>query len=147
MNVTTIADRKQVVRESELEVWNEGHVNALDDVCTDAYVLHTSMGDQNLGEVKAMVKSVRSGTSDFEFRIDDLFGENDRVALRYTMGGTNTGPSFLTEEPTGETWVGSGISIYRFEEGTMAEQWDNFDFLGVMRQLGTLPADPTPVQD
>jgi len=144
MSVTTIADRKQVVRESELEAWNEGNVAVYDDVCADTYVLHTSMGDQDLSEVKAMVESVRSGTSDFEFRVDDLFGEDDRVALRYTMGGTNTGPSFLTEEPTGEAWEGSGISIYRFEDGEMAEQWDRFDFFGVMRQLGLVPAEPTP---
>ena len=139
MSVTSLEDRKTVVREANQREWNEGTVD--DDTYAEGYVMHTPMGDQDLSDVKEMIEEVRSGTSDFEFRVEDLFGEGDRVVLRYTMGGTNTGPSFLTEEPTGKSWEGSGISIYRFEDGKFAEQWDYFDYLGVMQQLGLIPSE------
>lgn len=142
MRATTTPDRKQAIRTSELDAWNEGNVDVFDELYTDEYVLHTPMGDRSMSEVKAMIESIRSGTSDFEFEIEDLFGEDDRVGLRYTMSGTNTGPSFLTDEPTDEYWEGSGISMYRFEGGRVAEQWDNFDYLGVMQQLGLVPSEP-----
>jgi hypothetical protein len=92
-----IEDRKRLVRESKLEAWNDGTVDTFDDSYADGYVLHTAWGDQNLSEVKEMIRSVRSGTSDFDFQVDDLVSEGDRVVLRYTMGGTNTAPSYLTQ--------------------------------------------------
>lgn len=145
MSVSSVADRKELVREATLREWNEGTVHH--DEYTADYVMHTPMGDRDLAAVEEMIESVRSGTSDFDLSIDDEFGEGDRVALRYTMGGTNTGPSFLTDEPTGEAWEGSGISIYRFEDGKIAEQWDNFDYLGVMRQLGQIPSESTAAME
>ncbi|HKL28997.1 MAG TPA: ester cyclase [Natrialbaceae archaeon] len=136
----SIADRKDIVKNMESDAWNHGKLDVVDEGCSPDYVAHDSMGDRDLEESKEMIERVRAGTSDFEFRIDDLFGEDDRVTLRYTMSGTNTGPSFLTEEPTGKSWEGTGISIYRFENGQVVEQWDTFDYLGVMQQLGLLPS-------
>ncbi|HKJ57758.1 MAG TPA: ester cyclase [Halobacteriales archaeon] len=142
MSVTSMEEQIEIVRESELEAWNEGNVDAFDDVYASDYVMRDTTGERDLAGLKEMVEAVRSGTSDFEMRIDDAFGHEDRVVLRYTLGGTNTGPSFLTEEPTGESWEASGIAIYRFEDGMVAEQWNNFDYLGVMQQLGLIPARP-----
>lgn len=137
----SVQDQKQLVRASELEAWNDGNVDVFDEIYTDEYVMHTPMGDRDLAGVKEMIDAVRSGTSQFEFEVDDLIGEDDQVVLRYTLSGRNTGPSFLTDEPTGKSWEGSGISIYRFEDGKVAEQWDRFDYLGVMQQLGLIPAE------
>lgn len=141
MSATTTEDRKEAIRRINRREWTEGDVR--DEDYADSFVLHTPQEDLDVSGLAAMVDAVRSGTSDFEFRIDDVFGEDDRVVLRYAMSGTNTGPSFLTAEPTGESWEGSGISVYRFEGEEIAEQWDNFDYLGVMRQLGLLPSEST----
>jgi len=141
MSVTTTEERKALVEESVLREWNEGEVHG--DDYADGYVMHDPLGDHDFTAVEEMVEAVRAGTENLELRVDDLFGEGDRVCLRYTMGGTNTGPSYLTEEPTGESWEASGISIYRFADGKLAEQWDSFDYLGVMQQLGLIPAEPT----
>lgn len=140
-------EKKELVRDSELEAWNEGNVDVLDDIYTTEYVMHDPMGDRDLAGVKEMIDEIRSGSSDFELRIDDLICEGDQVVLRYTMWGTNTGPSFLTEEPTGESWEGSGISIYRFEDGIITEQWNQFDYLGVMQQLGLIPSAPAQASE
>jgi len=143
MSDTTMTDQKQIVQESEHEAWNEGNVDAYDEVYSTEYVLHSPLGDQELADVKETIEAVRAGNADFEFAIMDVVGEGNKVVLRYTMAGTNTGPSLLTEEPTGKSWEASGISIYRFEDGTIIEQWDNFDYLSVLQQLGQIPSDPT----
>jgi len=134
-------DPEALVCETEEAAWNRGDLDVVDEAYAADFVLHTPMGDRDRAGTKEMIRQVRSGTSDFELRLDEVFAAGDRVVMRYTMGGTNTGPSFLTEEPTGESWTGTGISIYRVEDGAVAEQWDSFDYLGVMRQLGLLPSE------
>ena len=37
----------------------------------------------------------------------------------------------------------TGISIYRIENGKIAEHWAEMDFLGVLQQVGVIPAPGT----
>jgi predicted ester cyclase len=41
--------------------------------------------------------------------------------------------------PTNRRVTISGISIERIEDGKMAETWVNWDFLGMLQQLGVIP--------
>ena len=140
MSDIPIEDQKEIVRERTLKEWNEGEVD--DGFYTEDYIMHDPLGDHTFADVNEMIEAVRSGTEDLELRIDDLIAEGDKVVARYTMGGTNTGASYLIEEPTGKSWESSGISIYRMEDGQIAEQWDSFDYLGTMQQLGLIPSEP-----
>ena len=141
MSLSTTEERKETIRRVHLAAWNEGDFKLLESTHADGFVMHDPMGERDLDGLKEMIEQVRAGSDDLELRVDDLIAEGDRVVMRYTLGGTNTGPSFLTDEPTGETWEGSGISIYRLEDSAIAEQWDSFDYLGVMRQLGLVPSE------
>jgi predicted ester cyclase len=42
--------------------------------------------------------------------------------------------------PTGKQATISGIEIYRIASGKIGERWGNFDQLGLMQQLGVIPA-------
>ena len=66
--------------------------------------------------------------------------EGDKVVTRYTVSGTHQG-EFFGVPGTGERITMSGISIDRFEDGKMVEEWPEYDLLGVMRQIGAVP-DP-----
>jgi hypothetical protein len=56
------------------------------------------------------------------------------------MHGTHQG-EFRGIAPTGKRITVTGIGIFRFsDEGKVVESWDNFDQLGMMRQLGPSPA-------
>jgi predicted ester cyclase len=70
---------------------------------------------------------------------DDLIAEGDKVVERYSFRGTNTG-SFLGAPPTGRPVQSSSISIYRIANGKIAEHWGENDVIGVMTQLGLMPA-------
>jgi predicted ester cyclase len=41
--------------------------------------------------------------------------------------------------PTGKNVEFTGISMYRIEEGKIAESWNSEDQFGLMRQLGAVP--------
>jgi predicted ester cyclase len=132
---------KAIARKYHDEAWNERNPAAIDDYSTDDFVMHDPMGDHDLDASKAMVQTVLDGTPDLEFTAEDVFASGDRIAIRYVLEGTNEAPSYLTEEPTGNHWRSSGISIYRFEGDKIAEQWDAFDYYGTMQQLGLLPSE------
>jgi predicted ester cyclase len=62
------------------------------------------------------------------------------VVTRWRMRGIHRG-EFRGIAPTGKKLDVTGIGIFRFsEEGKVVESWDNFDQLGMMRQLGVIPA-------
>ena len=63
---------------------------------------------------------------------------------RWRMRGTHQG-EFRGIAPTGEEVEINGIGIFRFSpEGKVVESWDNMDQLGMMQQLGVIPASETP---
>lgn len=68
--------------------------------------------------------------------IHDLIAEGDRVVVRVSGTGTQTG-EFKGIKPTGKKAEMTGIVIYRIEEGKIVERWAQHNFLGfVMQQLG-----------
>ena len=75
--------------------------------------------------------------------IDDMAADGDRVVLRWTARGTNTG-EMMGMPATGKPVRVTGIIINRIAAGKMVEGWGNFDALGMLQQLGVI-ATPEPV--
>jgi predicted ester cyclase len=71
--------------------------------------------------------------------VEDQIAEGDKVVTRYTVSGTHQG-EFFGVAPTGKRITMSGIMVDRLEDGKMVEEWPEYDLLGVMRQLGAVPA-------
>ena len=64
--------------------------------------------------------------------------EGDVVVTRGTTRGTHEG-SFAGIEATGEKIALPWVFITRFVEGQIAEDWELYDALGLMQQLGAIP--------
>jgi len=64
-----------------------------------------------------------------------MVADGDLVAARWTAGGTNTGP-WGGVAPTGRSCTFSGVNIFRFENGKVAEIWNHRDDLGLQVELG-----------
>jgi len=75
----------------------------------------------------------------FQHRVDEFLTKNKSV-VRYTERGTYTGNirgTTVTEKPFQTT----GITIFRHAaDGKIVEIWGIADTLGVMQQLGVIPA-------
>ncbi len=79
------------------------------------------------------------------FDPDDAIIEGDKLAGSYTMTGTNTG-EFMGMPPTGKSISIFGINIFQVRDGKIVEAWDMSDGLGILQQLGVIPApDAAPV--
>ena len=58
---------------------------------------------------------------------------------RLTMSGTHQG-EFAAVPPTGRQVSVTGIDVWRVRNGKCAEHWLALDNLGLMQQLGAIPA-------
>ena len=70
--------------------------------------------------------------------IKRAIAEGDLVAVHWTIWGTNTQPG-MGFPATGKKIRISGITIFRFKAGKIAEEWGAFDMLSVLKQLGLFP--------
>lgn len=88
--------------------------------------------------IKQAFKVFASAYPDGTHVIHDLIAEDDRVVVRVSGTGTQTG-EFKGIKPTGKKVEMTGIVIYRFEGGKIVERWAQHNFLGfVMQQLGVI---------
>lgn len=71
--------------------------------------------------------------------VEDMVGEGDRVAWRLRVRGTQEA-EFRGVPPTGKEVTFGAQYIFRFRDGRIVERWTNFDRLGVLVQLGAIPA-------
>ena len=69
--------------------------------------------------------------------MEDVIAEGDKVAARLRFRGTHRG-EVQGIAPTGRRVDCTGIVISRMEGGKIAEDWANFDDLGMMQQLGVI---------
>jgi predicted ester cyclase len=71
--------------------------------------------------------------------IEDLIAEGDKVVVRMTMHGTQQG-ALGSIPPTGKQVALSTIDVVRIAGGQIAEEWGIDDRLGLLQQLGLVPA-------
>jgi predicted ester cyclase len=70
---------------------------------------------------------------------EDVIAEGDKVVRRYTTRGTHQGETEMFGPPTGRQIEQKGITIHRFEDGKIVEEWEIFDTLSMLQQLGLAP--------
>jgi predicted ester cyclase len=76
---------------------------------------------------------------DLHYTVEDMIAEGDKIAFRMTMLGAQQG-AFGSIPPTGEQVEVLTINIVRIEGGKIAEEWGIDERLGMMQQLGLVPA-------
>lgn len=132
---------KATVRRMLEQVWNEHRVDLIDEFFTEDYVSHvvgmpSGSGLEGLREGVAMSLNAYP---DLKLTIEDEIAEGDKVAFRWTMTGTQKG-ELLGIPATGKQVTQSGMTLYRLANAKIAELWFLADNLGLMQQLGVVPA-------
>jgi predicted ester cyclase len=132
-------DNKVLVR----RFYSEGVHNPrlFDELLSSTYVLHFpgSAAIAGIEQAKQMMVAYTSAFPDLQLITEDIVAEGDRVAIRNIWQGTHHG-SFQGIAPTGKRVAFTGTDFFRLAEGKIAEQWADLDALGMMRQLGVIPA-------
>ncbi|WP_375425807.1 ester cyclase [uncultured Friedmanniella sp.] len=123
------------------EAVNTGNLAAFDELVSPSCVDH----DPGPGQVpgpegyRDLFGGMRAAFSDLKVEVEHLVADDDNVAFAYTLTGTHTGP-FQGHGPTGRAFSVRGVQISRFADGLMVERWGSTDEIGIMTQLGLLPA-------
>jgi hypothetical protein len=91
---------------------------------------------------KQLLLAFRAAFPDQHVSIDDLVAEGDKVVNRATYTGTHRG-EFQGISPTGKRFTISGINISRIADGKIAEDWTVLDLVGMLQQIGAMPAPET----
>ena len=132
-------DNKAFVRRA-IEDLNQGNLGEADTYFTPNFVYHDAANPQvrNREEYRQFLANMLA-TLPGQFTIEDLIAEGDKVVVRYTARATHRG-QWRGISPTRKQVVVMGTNTYRFAEGKIAEMWQNADALGLLQQLGVVPA-------
>lgn len=125
--MTTEAN-KALVRRFFEEIFPSGDSQALREVVSADILDHDPLPGQPPGVagIDYVVATLRTAQPDLRFTVDDLVGDGDRVAVRWTQRGTQTGP-MLGQPPNGQAIEHSAVVILRIgDDGKIAERWAGF---------------------
>lgn len=135
-------DNKALMRRWFEEVWNKGREDAIDEMFAPDGVAHgladkTGVALRGPDGFKPFFRKFRDSFPDIEVIVEDAIAEDDKVAVRCSLRAKHSGDALgfaATERPIEIT----GIAITRIKDGKIVEAWNNFDFLTMFQQLGTI---------
>jgi len=139
-------NNKALVRRYFEDAWNKHNPALVDEIYATDFVdrspdipgiAHTRDG------LKQFVGVYLRAFPDADITIEDQLVEGDRVVTRWTGRGTQTG-EFMEMPPSGKKVAVPGVQIDRFSGGKIVEEWTLFDQLGMLQQLGAVPATKQP---
>jgi steroid delta-isomerase-like uncharacterized protein len=138
----SVEENRALIQHFVEEAFNRGNLGVVDEIYATGYVGHTAgFPAQTPGPegVKEFVGLFRSAFPDLHTTIEDIVAEGDKVAYRWTSVGTHQG-ELIGVPPSGNRVELTGITIERIEGGKIVQTWNNFDQLGMMRQVGATSA-------
>lgn len=133
---------KALVRRFVEEIFNRGNMSVVDEFFAPDFVEHEELpaGIPNDREgVIQLTTMLRSAFPDFKATIDDIITEGNKVVIRMTWRGTQEG-EFMGVPPSGKSVSVGVIDIIRIGDGKFVEHWGQMDSMGMMQQLGAIPA-------
>lgn len=131
----------EVARRLIDEIFVACREDAVDELVTADFVSHGLPGS-GPNVMRAAISRVAPALSDAGMEIQDTIAQGDRVAVRLVSTAVQSG-EFMGMPATGLRYTVEEIHIFRVADGRVAEHWHQVDMLGMMRQLGAMPARAT----
>ena len=137
------AANKEIIRAFIEEVLNEGRFERMSDLVKEDFIELDPLPGQQQGRegLKAVLLQFRSAFPDIHWSVSEQIAEGDKVVTRFAWTGTHR-DTFLGIPATGKPVEVKGVVIDRLEAGKMADSRILMDTLGMMQQLGVVPAAP-----
>jgi steroid delta-isomerase-like uncharacterized protein len=115
-------------------------LDILDEVYASDLVWHEPDGDvRGFDGARQFVTMYKTAFPDLNVTVEDIVADGDRVVTRWTARGTHQGEIEEFGPPTGRQMELQGITIHRIADGKIVEEWERYDNLSVMQQLGLAP--------
>ena len=143
--VDRTVEKNKALLQRYIDEMNRGNEEFLDGYFAADYAYHGPAGEMDAEGFKAMHHTMVSAFPDTKAVIEDMIAAGDKVATRWKITGTHQ--SELQGIPaTGKKVTLTGIIISRVKDGRVIEEWEAFDQLSLMQQLGVIPVPENPGQ-
>lgn len=130
-----LEENKQLIQRLFEEVVNRHRTELLDEIFVPGSMIAASFRDS--------VSLIRTAFPDARVTIEHMIGEDDQVAVVFTVTGENAGP-FMGQPPTGLPILFTGVHYYRIRDGRIYTARYEHDLLGLMEQLGLVAPGMRP---
>lgn len=119
-----------------IDAINRKDYAALPDLIDPEYV-YRAPGEELRGVagLEGLLTSYHQGFPDLELVIEDMFGDEERVATAFTFTGTHLG-ELMGVPATGKRVSVHGTIHSRVDGGRIVEEWELLDLATMYQQLG-----------
>ena len=134
--MTTPQDRLAAAHAS----WNAGDLDGYLELYDDAIRLHGySPEPMGKAEVRGFYEAIFAAFDSPQLDFHEVLWEGDACTIRFTMTGRHVG-EFMGVPATDADIALPGITILHFDGDRTIERFSQADMLGLMVQMGAIPA-------
>ena len=134
-------DAASLIRRWFDEVWNQGLETSIDELLQATTVVwgvgRPEAASKGPEEFKAFYRAFRGACPDIKIHMEQVVQEGDTAFARWTATMTHTGEG-LGIAATNKAMKLCGMSAIRVRDGNIVEGWNNWDQVGMARELGLL---------
>ena len=134
--------KQEIARSITEDVFGKGRVDLVDEYFTEDFVNHDPQEGFGGGReaLREVVEAIRAGLSDIRAEATHILVDGEYVAVRWVVDAVHTAELFGAP-PTNNRATVDGISIYRFEDGRVAEEWARMNDVAFMKAVGMIPQE------
>jgi steroid delta-isomerase-like uncharacterized protein len=116
------------------------NLDAIEEIYSPNGVWHEPDQEvRGIDEARQFVTTYKAALPDLNITVEDVVGEGDKAVTRWTVRGTHQGEVEEFGPPTGRQVELKGITIHRIDGGKIVEEWEAYDNLSILQQLGLVP--------
>jgi steroid delta-isomerase-like uncharacterized protein len=113
------------------DIFQNEMLEVADEILSPDFVIHNPVLPEVLRKgpegTKKYASAIIAAVPDRKLEHHDILVEGDKVLIRWTNSGTNTGPLF-GNPPTGKTYIVTGFDLFRISDGKIKELWQQYNF-------------------
>jgi steroid delta-isomerase-like uncharacterized protein len=113
------------------DIFLKGKLEVADEILSPDFVIHNPVLPEDLRKgpqgTKRYASAIVAAVPDRRIEHHDVLSRGDKVIIRWTNSGTNTGPLF-GNPATGKSIVATGFDLFRISNGKIMELWQQYNF-------------------
>ncbi|MBI5031098.1 MAG: ester cyclase [Chloroflexi bacterium] len=124
-----------------IAAWNSHDVAQTEKFYAEDYVgvdVAQAVPQQGRPGFRSFFAQYLNAVPDFQFIVDDVIADDNRVAVAWNACGTHLG-ALMNIPPTGKSIAIRGVSLFTIENERIKQAMYVWDLAGLLRDIGLLP--------